>query len=269
MIVEFIEYLTTSCPPYARKTGYLKEAIAIRARYGRLREAWRPHLEQTQALIEEASRACDRHRKAVVLGSGLLLDIPLGALAASFERVLLVDLVHLRRARRLAARHRNVELVTEDITGLAPEFDFRVSAGWRGDPVPEPDLFLDDPSVDLVVSANVMAQLPIFPAAALQRRIGLDGDELDRFCQGIVEAHLAYLHKFEAVVCLITEIEREAFDKQGNSLQRHEALFGVELPDGAAYWDWDLAPLGEISRQHALRNRVAGFCDISAHPPAV
>ncbi len=263
MILEFLEYLTTPCPKYARKLGYLKEAIAIGARQKRLAGPWTPHLEQSQALIRKALDQCERRRVALVLGSGLLLDIPLAELSRQFEHVVLADVVHLRAARRKAAAFANVTLLEEDVTGMAAGFDLRVSSGWQGDPVPDPDVFLDRPEVDLVVSANLLAQLPIFLAAALQRRTRLAGDPLDDFCRAVIEAHLTYLRRFDAVACLITEVRRAALDKEGAVVQRHDALYGVELPGGGTEWNWDLAPLGEISRTHALRNRVVGFRDIS------
>lgn len=261
MIFELIEYLTTDCPRPARRLGYLKEAVAIHARRRRLGPAWDDHLERTRAVIIEAIARCSRRRTALVIGSGLLLDIPLAELADGFDRVLLADLVHLRAARRTTARHGNVELVTADVTGFVDELEHRVAAGWRGDPVPVSDAFLNVADLDLVVSANVMAQLAIFPAAAMQRRAGLDGDALDAFCRDVVQRHLDYLGRFDASVCLITERRREAFDKNGGRLTDQDALFGVSLPEGGAEWSWTLAPLGEVNRDYGIRNRVVGYCD--------
>ena len=269
MIFEFLEYLTTDCPRYARRLGYLKEAIAIRARQGRLGAAWEPHLENSKEVIREAMERCDRRRTALVLGSGLLLDIPLDSLAGTFETVRLVDVVHLRPARRQASAYPNVVLETQDVSGMAADFQQRYREGWRGHPVPAPTAFLDDSQIDLLVSANLMAQLPIFPAAMLVRRGALDGDAFDRFCRAVMQAHLDYLRSFDAPACLITETRREALDRAGNSVQAHDALYGIRLPKGGREWDWDLAPLGEVSRDHALRNRVAGFCDISAQADSV
>ena len=269
MILELLEYLTTDCPRYARRLGYLKEAIAIRARQARLTAAWAPHLEQSKEVIREAMDRCDRRRTALVLGSGLLLDIPLDRLAGAFETVRLVDVVHLRAARRRAFAFPNVVMETGDVSGMAADFDQRYREGWRGHPVPAPTAFRDDSTVDFVVSANLMAQLPIFPAAVLVRRGALDGEAFDRFCRAVMQAHLEYLRSFDATACLITETKREALDRAGRSVQAHDALYGLRLPKGGRAWNWDLAPLGEVSRDHALRNRVAGFCDISAQADSV
>ena len=269
MILELLEYWTTDCPRYARRLGYLKEAIAIRARQSRLKAAWAPHLENSKDVILEAMDRCGRRRTALVLGSGLLLDIPIDRLAEAFETVRLVDVVHLRAARNRAAAFPNVVLETCDVSGMAAEFQQQYAAGWRGHPVPAPTAFRDDSTIDFVVSANLVAQLPIFLAAALVRRGALEGDAFDRFCRAVMQRHLDYLRSFDATACLITETKREAFDRSGRSVQAHDALYGIRLPKGRREWDWDLAPLGEVSREHALRNRVAGFCDISAQADSV
>lgn len=266
MILELIEYLTTDCPRPARRLGYLKEAVAIHARRRRLGPVWDDHLARSRAVITESIDRCPRRRTALVIGSGLLLDIPLAELADGFDRVLLADLVHLRAVRRAAGCHGNVELVTADVTGFVDEFEQRVAAGWRGDPVPVSDAFLDLGDLDLVVSANVMAQLAIFPAAALQRRAGLDGDALEAFCRDVAQRHLDYLGRFDASVCLITERRREAFDKGGGRLTDQDALFGVSLPDGGTEWNWTLAPLGEVNRDYGIRNRVVGYSEFPPLP---
>ena len=53
-----------------------------------------------------------------MLGSGLLLEVPLNALAEKFERVYLVGIFHMPQARREAKKHINVKLLTGDITGV-------------------------------------------------------------------------------------------------------------------------------------------------------
>ena len=262
MILELLEYLTTDCPADARRLGYLREAIAIKARHRRHCEAWGPHLARSRALVGDAAERCPQRRTALVLGSGLLLDIPLGALSAAFERVLLADMVHLRQARRVAVRYANVSLVTVDLTGLAGNFPGRI------EPPETPALFRDDETVDLVVSANLLAQLPV-PFAVRMRRGGAGEDAVHGFCRRVVEAHLAYLAAFEARVCLVTEVSREIVGGDGGVHRIEDALFGVRLPPEDVAWSWDLAPPGEVSRAYSIRNRVLGFADFGKAPAAV
>lgn len=268
MIVELLEYLTTECPADIRRLGYLKEAIAIKARHRRRCIAWGPHLARSRALVADAARDCARHRTVLILGSGLLLDIPLAALAQMFERVVLVDVVHLGQARRAAARHTNAALIAADVTGMVDGFQDRIRGGWRGTPVPRPSLFRDDATIDLVVSANLLAQLPIMPAAAL-RRLGADESAVRDFGRATVEAHLAYLAGVQGKVCLITEASRETVDRDGGILRIDDALHGVRLPPEDAFWNWEIAPPGEIGRRFGIRNRIVGFANFRAARTAV
>lgn len=268
MILELFEYLTTDCGAEARRLGYLEEAIAIKARYGRHCEAWAPHLARSRALVGEAGGGCSRRRTALVLGSGMLLDFPLGALSAAFERVLLADIVHLRRARRVAARYPNVSLVAADLTGLAAGFSDTSGGDGRHARIAPTTLFQDDTTIDLVISTNLLAQLPVLPAAAM-RRDGMDEDDIRAFCRRVVDAHLAYLKGFRARVCLITEVAREAVGRDGGVLRIEDALYGVSLPQEDASWYWDLAPLGEVDRYYGIRNRVVGFADFRGTTGAV
>ena len=120
MLAELFAWMTTPCPAAARRLGYLRESIAIEARYRRHAERWRPHLEKSKAVIEEASSNSSA-AAAVVLGSGPLFDIPVEALADAFDVVELVDIVHPKRARQIAAGFANVELKTSDVSSAALE----------------------------------------------------------------------------------------------------------------------------------------------------
>ena len=55
MFADLIEWLTFPCPSAARRLGYFQEALAIRTRYLRHRENWRPHLDATRAFAERAA----------------------------------------------------------------------------------------------------------------------------------------------------------------------------------------------------------------------
>jgi hypothetical protein len=112
MVFELLEYAVTPCPRYARRMGYLYESIAIRSRAGRCRAAWAPHQERTRQVILRAMEHCPRRRKAVVLGSGPLLDVPIAELSASFGEVILVDVVHPLGAHRRRRRFANVRAAT-------------------------------------------------------------------------------------------------------------------------------------------------------------
>ena len=260
MIIEWLRHATTPCPRPLREMGYLREAIALQARHRRCRRAWRPHLEACEDLIRAAMAACGANRRAVVLGSGLLLDIPLKDLSRAFEEVLLVDLIHLPEAGAQARRCRNVRLVNRDVTGVVA----RVHA-WSGNsggglpPVPPADLPID--GADLVISASLLSQLPLLPVDRLSLRGCEDEAALNSFGRHIVEAHLTGLRAAPGIACLITEEAREIHDG-ARLVDTENPLWGVALPPPDRRWPWDIAPRPEIAPEHDVRYAMAGYVDI-------
>src|ERR1700755_1853971 len=154
MIGEFIRYLTTYAPERTRKFGYLKRLIALEFRAKRCATAWASHQRATRNFIVKAADLCMQQRVAVVLGSGLLLEVPLKALAEKFERVYLVDIFHMPQARREAKKHFNVKLLTGDSTAVFQAIkDNRPPGGHTPAPAPRiPHL----KEADLIVSCNLL-----------------------------------------------------------------------------------------------------------------
>ena len=85
MLFELLEYFVTPCEPVFRKLGYLKELIAIEARFRRVGQHWGLHQSRTRDFILEAIKRHEYKQKAVVLGAGLLFDIPLQALSEKLQ----------------------------------------------------------------------------------------------------------------------------------------------------------------------------------------
>lgn len=257
MIAELCRYLTTPCPWHLRRLGYLKEAIGLEARGRRCGLAWEAHLRACQGVIRDAASAAMRHRRAVILGSGGLHDVPYAALAGIFDEVLLVDLIHLPRIRRLVRPLRNVRIVGLDVTGILAGLE-RLAPGA---PLPPPDARAFDGllEADLVVSANLLFQLPVLPKAFLAARGGWSDEEIDGLCRGLVEAHLAALRSAPGQVALITEVEHLLRDRGGRIVERDPPLPGVALPAAGREWFWEIAPRPEADRDHDLVYRVKGF----------
>lgn len=258
MLLEAVSYLTTPCAAYARRLGYLRESVAIEARYARCRSHWDPHLDASKAVIRQAMTRCDRHRKAVVLGSGLLLDVPLEDLTSQFKSVVLVDVVHLRAAKRKVASHWNVTFMEADVAGVAEALHQDAHTLFT----PNNRLLVDDPEIDLVISANLASQLPTVPLAYVEKRIHIDTDTAQDFGRDIIAGHLNHLRAFDAVQCLITDRRRTMIDSSGETIEDMDALYGIELPLTDATWDWEIAPMGEIASNRAIRNEVHGFPDL-------
>jgi hypothetical protein len=246
MLAEWITFLTTPCPWPLRRLGYLGEVIGTQSRYRRCRAAWAPHLENSRRAILAAAADTPGRRKVTVLGSGLLLDVPLAELAARFDEVALVDVVHLRPARRAARRFSNVRLVAADVSGVIGKL-----AGPGGVP---PSLDLPEGDADLVVSANLLTQLPFLPCRWLSRRA--DSEEaIAAFARALMRQHLQALARLPGRVCLITEVEQRLCDGE-DTVETFDPLYGLDVGAATGEWLWDIAPRPEINRRYDVRYRV-------------
>ncbi|MHA1598949.1 MAG: hypothetical protein ACTSV1_09525 [Alphaproteobacteria bacterium] len=242
MIAEWLQHLTTPCPPHLKRLGYLKQLIGLAARHKRCRAAWGPHLGNTREMIVNAADHCSGHGTAVILGSGLLLDVPLQELADKFDEVVLVDILHMPNVRRAVAGRDNVRLEERDITGV-------VEALSRGE-VARPEA-VDFGEADLLVSCNILSQLGILPEH-VSPGIGAE----------LIRAHLDGLARHSGTVCLITETAHRLVDGE-TRLDCPDPLQGVAIPDALKIhrrvWNWDFAPHPERHRRLDLIHTVEGF----------
>ncbi|WP_335645475.1 hypothetical protein [Methylobacterium durans] len=194
-----------------------------------------------------------RRRTAIVLGSGLLDDIPLAALADAFEHVRLVDAVHLWPARVVASRFRNVEHLSLDIGGTA-----RMLLEGTSEPEDTLTAICGRADVDLVISANLLSQLPILPLDWYDSRGRPGPPDLAR---SIVAAHVDALTRTQARVCLVTDVVERELGRAGCETDRLDLLHGLKLPPSDRVWDWDLAPFGETEPGRRLVHRVQAYPD--------
>lgn len=248
MLLAFVLSLINPAPLRLRRLGYVRESGLLHARSRRCRRAWAPHLVKAREAVAQAADGCADRRLAVVLGSGLLDDVPLDVLAKGFGAVRLVDAVHPWPTRVAVRHYPNVELVTAEISGGLS--DPAVGHALRG--------------AGFVVSANLLSQLPILPIDAYERR----GREAPaRLGTGIVEAHLAALTasaRAGATVCLITDTLQREEDRHGNVVATLDLMYGVRLPAPDLAWDWELAPFGEAARSRRFVHRVHAYPDWGA-----
>ena len=234
--------------------AYHAEMRGIHYRHARNRAAWRPHLQTTRQIILDAVAACPERNSVAVLGSGPLLDVPLQALRAAFGRVVLVDVAHPWRVRLRAALTPRVTLLDADLTGIGG----KLSPGMA---VPAPPELPALRSVDLVISLNLLSQLAYVPVSQLERR-GQTEAEGDVFAGALVRAHLDWLRRLPGRVCLATDIRRIVLDAKGGIIGEIDPLYGLALPEGGTEWDWDIAPIGEMAPDYAVRHRVRGYSDL-------
>ena len=162
MIFEALQHFLNQAAPEVKALGYVREAIAIEARYGRCRTDWADHLKNCHQQIMTATAPLKSTSTLMVLGSGALHDLPIGALLAAGHSLILIDIVHLAKIQKRYKTHDRVRFVEQDVTGL-------VGPLFHKDSLTPLDIkngtasFLETrfPEVDLVISLNILSQLPI------------------------------------------------------------------------------------------------------------
>lgn len=257
MLAEVWSWLTTPCAPQARRMGYLYEAIAMQARHQRHQAAWQSHAQASAAFIAQCFEAQPPGGVVLVLGSGLGVDLPREAMLAHFDEIWLVDLVHLRAARKRWGGSSKVRFITHDVTESLD------SVLARQPQVATPERWLDESRIRLVVSANILGQLPLMPLSWLEARgLAVDDAQAHQLAQGWMAAHHAYLQAFAqrgARVCLVADMEWHYAD--GNQVREVvDAWRGLDHEAPQARWPWRVAPRGELGGNRTQTNWVGGWC---------
>ncbi|MGK9040891.1 hypothetical protein KXS05_11005 [Rhizobium sp. SA279] len=248
MILEALQYAATRAVTPKEFRPHIRYSVNLWARANRCAKAWAEHENNSRQFVLQSARKLKQRRTAVVLGSGLLRDVPYDALVAMFDTVVLVDLVHLASVQaklRLNAK-KNVRIANRDLSG----FD-DVLAGRSAEPL---DFLRRVPYLDLVVSANLLSQIGTGARHRLEReKIANAPDDL---LPKLIHTHLEALAGLPCKACLITDTSFDVIGKDGNLHQHEDLLHGIVPPAPAAAWEWPLAPFGEESRDYRIVHHV-------------
>lgn len=256
MLAELALLAATRTSPALRRIGLVGDGVRLWSRRRRCLREWQAHEHHCHGVVQRAMEGLPRRRKAVILGSGLARDIPLEAMTAAFDAVILVDAVHLPVTRWRLRHLSNVAFVTADVAGIA---DWLVGAArTRADALSR---WRDDPAVDLVVSANVLSQLPIGPEAWAEAHPAQAIVPPATLARAIVGWHIEDLLRLRCRVCLLTDTEQREYDRAGTLIDRTDLLHGHELPAPDRAWDWTVAPDGEAGPGVTLVHGARGYAD--------
>ncbi len=260
MLLDLFTHLTTSCSPYVRRLGYLDETIAMRRRYRRNRTAWQPHLDKTRRFVLAVAEKIQKRDKVVVLGSGLLLDVPLVELSAMFREVVLMDIVCLPEVRRQIKGYSNVSFVEYDVTSIAERLYMNRQQGISELPKAVPAPSEIDRSAGLIISLNILSQLWVIPRAyAAKQRPAIPHDQVEDWCRQIVESHYTSLRSMSGDVCLVADHEFVKRDHGGSIISKASTLYGLVLPDPDESWTWNIVPAGNDSRSSSKELNVGAW----------
>lgn len=250
MLLEAINFAASYALTPRLVAGEIHSSVNLWARARRCARDWAAHEALCQAFVGKAIDALPQRRVAVVLGSGLLRDVPIEALSKAFDEVRLYDLQHLASVRAWAFLKglRNLTFVSQDLSGYGALKADSTS-------VPHPPAFLNEiPGLDLVVSANLLSQIGV-GIGRLAKAEGMPDDTVPR----LIRAHVDGLAALRARTCLLTDVSYEIIGKSGQVLERDDLMHGAALPAAEAEWRWTVAPYGELDPSYQAVHRVVAI----------
>lgn len=249
MITEMIHFAASYSATPKDFRQHLKGAVSLWSRGKRCRKYWTDHEESSKRFIASEVAKLSSRRTCVVLGSGLLRDVPIELLAKTFDTVVLIDIAHLKAARMTVARlkqSRNVKFIHRDIA--------EIDRYMAGEPFELMAFLRDVPFLDLVISANMLSQIGL----AAEERLEEAGrsTEIETLVPQIIRGHLDRLSSLPCKTLLLTDISFVAINEKGEFIADHDLMFGVETPKPTAMWIWQVAPMGEISSDYSTNHTV-------------
>jgi len=271
VIQESLDYFFHSffAPPYIKELGLLKELVAIKYRQKRMSSQWLEHQEKTKLEIIKATQTLKQKRKAIILGAGLLLDVPLEHLSKSFQEVILVDIFFLQETIEQINLYENCQFQELDITGILKESlsvlksnqDFNIF--FEKFLNKRPSHFLNDADIDFVVSCNMLSQLTLpIEKYLTKKKIPLDTLK-EHFLELIKLKHLEYLKSFakDSFKLLITDKEQNFIDKENQQIEKNIHLADELFNDFNKQnsWQWQLADYGEIDKDYQIKLLVEAY----------
>lgn len=262
MIKELFQYVTTPCDSDVKRLGFLKESIGMEARYQRCKASWNSHYLQCRSAILTAVEKTKQQRTIVILGAGTLRDIPLQALASTFEKVILVDLLFLNSARKKVKIYSNVELLSFDISNnLSAILSCKSSQDYaqfvqNNPPKLAKNLPIELNTIDCIVSLNLITQIPLIPVTKLIEQFNASEQLVNDTAKTLLQQHLELLKSAPGVKCLIADKKIVEVDKQGVETDSFSPRWGVVFPKEEHSWEWLAVPyaesVGNVKRVHTV-----------------
>lgn len=236
-------YLTADTPGYVRKMGYLYQSIALENRYLRRKSSWQGHLDNSRKFIIDTAHRCAARGNVIVLGSGILLDVPLDQLSELFDRVLLVDVVHLPHVLKKIKKYKNVIALQADVTDVAERMFENIRK--KNYVLPQGSPFIPglDADTGLIVSLNIFSQLYAFPVDYIQKNAAaFDSGNKRKWCASILAAHYDMINSQNADVCFIADYYYTRRYRSGEVAEEGSTIGNIQLPEPERSWVWNIAP---------------------------
>lgn len=227
MLAEALNFVATLAISPRRRADEINSSVRLWARARRCARDWQAHERRCHAAVRRAVEGLSSRRVAVVLGSGLLRDVPIAWLSQQFDEVRLYDLQHLASVRLWASakRLRNLRFIYRDLSGSM-------------------DFLGTDQAIDFVISANILSQ------------IGVGAVRRDIEPKPLIRAHVEAITGLAGRGLLLTDIEYTIIAKDGSTIDQGDLMHGVAIGQTLDSWDWTVAPYGELDPGYQAVHRV-------------
>lgn len=231
MLLELWDFWTSESTTWARREGYLYSGIALAHRARRCQKYWGPHIQNCHAVVQSFLSKYPDARSIGILGSGLLLETPLHLLASQFQKIVLIDAVHTKDVRR------QVQVQYSDRKGdlIWEERDLNKTQELN--------------NLDLLISANLLSQLPNVPMQNLAKEDRTDL-QLRTLQLEYQNHHLSLLKKSKCPALLFSDSSLITRSIQGQDSEAVSTV-AVDLP-WETRWEWNLAPAPEVFRNDSV-----------------
>lgn len=201
-------------------------------------KGWGAHAERCKQFIISALSDI-KPQSVCIMGSGWLLDVPIDSLLLQCQRVVLMDIVHPKQIVHQHGNNPKIEMLCTDVTGLSP---YLISTSRKQLTHSAICKHIDANRIDLqaydmVVSLNLLSQLPEGIIERLRKYLSLSDSQIIDLSQRIQQAHIAQLPKGKSL--LISDIEEEFYDEQHQLVGSTPSVF-IDLPQSphTQRWDW-------------------------------
>lgn len=254
MILEWLSYIRTQGTKTAKDWGYIYQNVSLRFRARRCAKAWKPHVDASHKFIQDHLEKVNP-RTVLIIGSGILMEIPIEALLAKAEKIYLVDLVHSRQVRALARQNPKVELIERDISSLlgilkkgTGPFQLK-NIPWKQLPA------WDLPKTDWVISANLLSQIPLMISEALP----MTTETYEKFARSVRDQHIERLFEQAPKVLLFADFETRYIDRAGEMIKCENYEAGLRGLKYDREWLWEISPYGETSKDYKIEMLVKAY----------
>lgn len=217
-------------------TKLKRDQQGIIRRYRREKENWNSHLNNTKTFISN-SLPTEKQQKAIVMGSGWLLDVDVETLLQKFEFVEFADIYHPPAIVKKYRANKNIHFAKKDLTFGAIKLCADMNSENRFTFIKDLSRLIppEDFTADFYISLNLLSQLDWFIYAFLNSRKIFSNKEMLEIRSLIQTQHIRFISLQNS--CLISDLEEELYG-ENNELVATKPLVYTSIPEGAETTEW-------------------------------